>query len=89
MSKNADILKKSKMSINAKKDSTNTNSIAQLKLVEHNPSDDLKSLFYIFFEFISKYGGAHGAVANTPVIALGALLYANSAKGRSSDQLSC
>ncbi|KAG2050013.1 hypothetical protein BDR06DRAFT_1011630 [Suillus hirtellus] len=65
MSKNADILKKSKMSINAKKNSINTNSIAQLKLVEHNPSDDLESLFYIFFEFISKYGGAHGAVALT------------------------
>ncbi|KAG2136998.1 hypothetical protein DEU56DRAFT_946284 [Suillus clintonianus] len=43
----------------------NTNSIAQLKLVEHNPSDDLESLFYIFFEFVSKYGGAHGAVAKT------------------------
>ncbi|KAG1895270.1 uncharacterized protein F5891DRAFT_1194328 [Suillus fuscotomentosus] len=65
MSKNADILKKSKTSINAKKNSTNTNSIAQLKLVEHNPSDDLESLFYIFFEFVSKYGGAHGAVAPT------------------------
>lgn len=58
MSKNADILKKSKTSIN-------TNSIAQLKLVEHNPSNDLESLFYIFFEFVSKYGGAHGAVAPT------------------------
>jgi hypothetical protein len=65
MSKNADILKKSKTSINAKKNSINTNSIAQLKLVEHNPSDDLESLFYIFFEFVSKYGGAHGAVAPT------------------------
>ncbi|KAG0705577.1 hypothetical protein DFH29DRAFT_996658 [Suillus ampliporus] len=64
MSKNADILKKSRLSIIAK-NSANTNSIAQLKLVEHNPSDDLESLFYIFFEFVSKYGGAHGAVAPT------------------------
>ncbi|KAG1724565.1 uncharacterized protein EDB91DRAFT_1255157 [Suillus paluster] len=64
MSKNTNILKKSRASIIAK-NSANTNSIAQLKLVEHNPSDDLESLFYIFFKFVSKYGGVHSAVAPT------------------------
>ncbi|KAG2155764.1 hypothetical protein DEU56DRAFT_906933 [Suillus clintonianus] len=63
MSKNVDILKKAK-TINAKKND-NTNSIAQPELVEHNSSDDLESLFYIFFEFVSKYGGAHGTLAPT------------------------
>ncbi|KAG2105473.1 uncharacterized protein F5147DRAFT_775242 [Suillus discolor] len=63
MSKNADIIKKS---IKEKKNnSNNSNSIAQLELVEHNPSDDLESLFYIFFEFVSKYRGAHGTLAPT------------------------
>jgi hypothetical protein len=61
--KNTDILKKEK-TINAKKND-NTNSIAQPELAEHNSSDDLESLFYIFFEFISKYGGAHGTLAPT------------------------
>ncbi|KAG1858301.1 hypothetical protein C8R48DRAFT_775247 [Suillus tomentosus] len=32
-------------------------------LIEHRPSDDLESLFYIFFEFVAKYGGAHGELA--------------------------
>ncbi|KAG1843847.1 hypothetical protein C8R48DRAFT_678596 [Suillus tomentosus] len=66
MSKNADIVTKS---IQAKKNnsnnSNNSNSIAQLELIEHNPGDDLESLFYIFFEFVSKYGGVHGVVAPT------------------------
>ncbi|KAG1824988.1 hypothetical protein EV424DRAFT_1538061 [Suillus variegatus] len=65
MSKNTDIIKKSKTTIDAKKSNSNTNSIAQLELVEHNSSDDLESLFYIFFEFVSKYGGAHGTLAPT------------------------
>ncbi|KAG2127298.1 uncharacterized protein EDB93DRAFT_1109314 [Suillus bovinus] len=34
-------------------------------LIEHRPSDDLESLFYIFFEFIAKYGGPHGQLAST------------------------
>jgi hypothetical protein len=33
------------------------------RLSEHRPSDDLESLFYIFFEFVAKYGGAHGELA--------------------------
>ncbi|KAG2099254.1 uncharacterized protein F5147DRAFT_814342 [Suillus discolor] len=33
------------------------------RLIEHRPSDDLESLFYIFFEFVAKYGGAHGELA--------------------------
>ncbi|KAG2101098.1 uncharacterized protein F5147DRAFT_776825 [Suillus discolor] len=33
------------------------------ELIEHQPSDDLESLFYIFFEFIAKYGGPHGQLA--------------------------
>lgn len=34
-------------------------------LIEHRPSDDLESLFYIFFEFVAKYGGPHGQLAST------------------------
>lgn len=34
-------------------------------LIEHRPSDDLESLFYIFFEFIAKYGGPRGQLAST------------------------
>ncbi|KAG1895713.1 uncharacterized protein F5891DRAFT_1193884 [Suillus fuscotomentosus] len=34
-------------------------------LIEHQPSDDLESLFYIFFKFIAKYGGPHGQLAPT------------------------
>ncbi|KAG2130320.1 uncharacterized protein EDB93DRAFT_1255937 [Suillus bovinus] len=63
MSKNADIIKKSKTNTDA--NNNNINSITQLELVEHNPSDDLESLFYIFFEFVSKYGGTHGKLALT------------------------
>ncbi|KAG2054212.1 hypothetical protein BDR06DRAFT_1007887 [Suillus hirtellus] len=33
------------------------------RLIEHRPSDDLESLFYIFFEFVAKYGGTHGELA--------------------------
>ncbi|KAG2365995.1 hypothetical protein BDR07DRAFT_1373941 [Suillus spraguei] len=65
MSKNADIVKKSKTTINAKKSNSNTNSITQLELVEHNSSDDLKSFFTFFFKFVSKYGGAHGTLTPT------------------------
>ncbi|KAG1887062.1 hypothetical protein F4604DRAFT_1675108 [Suillus subluteus] len=65
MSKNADVLRKSKMTIDTKKNHDSTNSFAQLELIEHNASDDLESLFYIFFEFISKYNGAHGILTQT------------------------
>ncbi|KAG2344598.1 hypothetical protein BDR05DRAFT_947288 [Suillus weaverae] len=35
-------------------------------LIEHRPSNDLESLFYIFFfEFVAKYGGPHGQLAST------------------------
>lgn len=27
------------------------------QLIEHRPSDDLESLFYIFCEFVAQYGG--------------------------------
>ncbi|KAG1808803.1 hypothetical protein EV424DRAFT_1350235 [Suillus variegatus] len=37
MSKNADIIKKSKMTVNARRSDNRTNSFAQLALVEHNP----------------------------------------------------
>ncbi|KAG2751365.1 hypothetical protein P692DRAFT_20727334, partial [Suillus brevipes Sb2] len=50
---------------NNSNNSNNSNSITQLELIEHNPGDDLESLFYIFFEFVLKYGGAHGVVAPT------------------------
>ncbi|KAG2051088.1 hypothetical protein BDR06DRAFT_1010639 [Suillus hirtellus] len=33
------------------------------RLIEHRPSDDLELLFYIFFEFVAKYGGTHGELA--------------------------
>lgn len=36
---------------------------ATKQLIEHRLSDDLESLFYIFFEFVAKYGGAHGKLA--------------------------
>ncbi|KAG1894105.1 uncharacterized protein F5891DRAFT_1195664 [Suillus fuscotomentosus] len=36
-----------------------------MDLIEHRPSDDLESLFYIFFEFVAKYGGPHGQLAPT------------------------
>ncbi|KAG1802390.1 uncharacterized protein BJ212DRAFT_1304861 [Suillus subaureus] len=65
MSKNTDIVKKSKTTINAKKSNSNTNSIAQLELVEHNSGDNLESLFYILFKFVSKYGRAHGTLTPT------------------------
>ncbi|KAG1784903.1 uncharacterized protein HD556DRAFT_1451289 [Suillus plorans] len=32
-------------------------------LIEHKPSDDLESLFYIFFEFVAKYGGPRGELS--------------------------
>jgi hypothetical protein len=38
------------------------NAVVQ-RLIEHRPSDDLESLFYIFFEFVAKYGGARGELA--------------------------
>ncbi|KAG2079613.1 kinase-like domain-containing protein [Suillus discolor] len=37
----------------------------QLQQIEHYMCDDLESMFYIFFEFVTKYGGAHGIVAPT------------------------
>ncbi|KAG1898008.1 uncharacterized protein F5891DRAFT_499656 [Suillus fuscotomentosus] len=33
------------------------------RLIEHKPSDDLESLFYIFFEFVAKYGGPRGELS--------------------------
>ncbi|KAG1842745.1 hypothetical protein DFJ58DRAFT_731904 [Suillus subalutaceus] len=42
MSKNTDILKKSKITIDTKKNHNNTNSFAQLELIEHNASDNLE-----------------------------------------------
>ncbi|KAG1905436.1 uncharacterized protein F5891DRAFT_1183383 [Suillus fuscotomentosus] len=44
-------------------------------LIEHWPSDDLESLFYIFFEFIAKYGGPHGQLA--PTLSRQSLLWAS------------
>ncbi|KAG0693229.1 hypothetical protein DFH29DRAFT_1040205 [Suillus ampliporus] len=41
------------------------NVTAGAHLIEHWPSDDLESLFYIFFEFVAKYGGPHGQLAPT------------------------
>ncbi|KAG0691624.1 hypothetical protein DFH29DRAFT_1010601 [Suillus ampliporus] len=41
------------------------NVTAGMHLIEHRPSDDLESLFYIFFEFVVKYGGPHGQLAPT------------------------
>jgi hypothetical protein len=38
------------------RDDTPANAVQ--RLIEHRPSDDLESLFYIFFEFVAKYGGA-------------------------------
>ncbi|KAG1891840.1 uncharacterized protein F5891DRAFT_986469 [Suillus fuscotomentosus] len=37
----------------------------QLQQIEHYMCDDLESMFYIFFEFVMKYGGARGVVAPT------------------------
>jgi serine/threonine protein kinase len=34
-------------------------------LIEHRPSDDLESMFYIFLEIVAKYGGPGGQVAPT------------------------
>ncbi|KAG1850359.1 hypothetical protein DFJ58DRAFT_842435 [Suillus subalutaceus] len=34
-------------------------------LIEHWPSDDLESLFYIFFKFVAKYGVPHGQLPPT------------------------
>ncbi|KAG1725084.1 uncharacterized protein EDB91DRAFT_1254944 [Suillus paluster] len=41
------------------------NVAAGTHLIEHRPSDDLESLFYIFFEFVVMYGGPHGQLAPT------------------------
>jgi hypothetical protein len=38
---------------------------SQLIPVTHASSDDLESLFYIFFEFVARYGGARGVTAET------------------------
>ncbi|KAG2088930.1 uncharacterized protein F5147DRAFT_780810 [Suillus discolor] len=35
--------------------------------IEHCPSDDIKSLFYIFVEFISTYDGPQGYISNSKV----------------------
>ncbi|KAG1762199.1 hypothetical protein EDD22DRAFT_953352 [Suillus occidentalis] len=54
MSKNAETVKK-----------TAADTTPQLQPIEHYAHDDLESMFYIFCEFVSKYGGAHGLVAPT------------------------
>jgi hypothetical protein len=38
---------------------------ADTGLIEHRPSDDLESMFYIFLEIVAKYGGPGGQVAPT------------------------
>ncbi|KAG1891927.1 uncharacterized protein F5891DRAFT_986421 [Suillus fuscotomentosus] len=52
MSRNAETMKK-------------TADANQLHPIEHHVCDDLKSMFYIFFKFVAKYGGAHGILAPT------------------------
>ncbi|KAG2082121.1 uncharacterized protein F5147DRAFT_783413 [Suillus discolor] len=52
MSRNAETVKK-------------TADATQLQQIEHYTCDDLESMFYIFFEFVTKYGGAHDIVAPT------------------------
>ncbi|KAG1842141.1 hypothetical protein F4604DRAFT_1939013 [Suillus subluteus] len=37
----------------------------QLQQIQHYMCDDLESMFYIFFEFVTKYGGARGILAPT------------------------
>ncbi|KAG1760695.1 hypothetical protein EV702DRAFT_1053381 [Suillus placidus] len=52
MSRNAETIKK-------------TTDATQLQPIEHYVCNDLESMFYIFFEFVTKYGGAHGIL--TPI----------------------
>ncbi|KAG1864573.1 hypothetical protein C8R48DRAFT_773088 [Suillus tomentosus] len=52
MSRNAETMKK-------------TADANQLHPIEHHVCDDLESMFYIFFEFVTKYRGAHGILALT------------------------
>ncbi|KAG1870494.1 hypothetical protein C8R48DRAFT_670847 [Suillus tomentosus] len=52
MSRNAETMKK-------------TADANQLHPIEHHVCDDLESMFYMFFEFVTKYGGAHGILAPT------------------------
>lgn len=61
MAENVDIVKKSRLeAVNSTPDVA-----SQLIPVTHASSDDLESLFYIFFEFAARYEGACGVTAKT------------------------
>ncbi|KAG1886156.1 hypothetical protein F4604DRAFT_1917860 [Suillus subluteus] len=52
MSRNAETMKK-------------TADATQLQQIQHYACDDLESMFYIFFKFVTKYGGARGILMPT------------------------